>query len=299
LTALIGAHPIGDANVWAGMITLVVFTSCMLAQQADWIAAGNRALDKGSPEEAAADYVQALDAHVRAGASITDLLHLRVTVATAYMEAGEYREMEAVLQEAQRTAWQLTDGVSRAELLNAWSALHLRLGQLPAAEAELQEALRIVTKIPDRGDLPPTVLHNLAAVEMRTGRYADALGHEQEAMRQLEKTLAPDHAALIRGRASLSSLQYLMGRTQEARASLDRAIASAEKTYGPSHALLADLLDSDAVVLDKLKLKKDARLARGRAKKIRGSHKPPTASQPSWNVREALSPETGVALVSK
>ncbi len=281
------------------MTALVVVVSCLLAQQSDWIAAGKRALDKGSPEEAAADFAQALDAHVRAGASVTDLLRLRVTLATAYMEAGEYREMEAVLHEAQKTAWQLSDGVSRVELLNAWSALHSKLGQLAAAEAELREAHRIVMKLTEPVDLLPTVLHNLAAIEMRTGRYGEALAHEQEAMGLLEKTLAPDHSTLIRGWASLASLQYVMGRPQEARTSLDRAIASAEKAYGPSHALLADLLDSDGVVLDKLKLKKEARLARARAKKIRGSHAPATAWQPSWNVREALIPETGVALVSK
>jgi tetratricopeptide (TPR) repeat protein len=240
-----GQHPkAGDV-----VLDTVVFASCVLAQQSDWIAAGNRALDKGSPEEAAADYAKALDVHVRAGESAEDLLHLRVTLATAYMEAGEYREMEAVLQEAQKTAWQLTDGISRAELLNAWSALHLKLGQLAAAEAELQEARRIVLKLQEPGDLLPTVLHNLAAVEMRMGRYQEALSHEQEAMGRLEKTLAPDHPTLIRGWASLASLQYLMGRPQEAKASLDRAIASAEKTYGASQVFLADLLESDAVAL--------------------------------------------------
>jgi tetratricopeptide (TPR) repeat protein len=282
-----------------GMIILLVFASCLLAQQPDWVAAGNRALDKGSPEEAAADFAKALDAHTRAGASGKDLLHLRVTLATAYMESGEYREMEAVLQDAQNTAWQLTDGVSRAELLNAWSALHLKLGQLAAAEAELQEALRIVMKLPEPGDLLPTVLHNLAAVEMRTGRYQEALSHEQEAMSRLEKTLAPNHPTLIRGWASLASLQYVMGRPQEAKTSFDRAIASAEKTYGDTHVFLADLLDSDAVVLSKLKLRKEAQIARARAKKIRGSDAPVAAPQPSWSVHEALRPENAVALVSK
>ena len=51
-----------------------------------------------------------------------------MTLATAYLEAREYRQTEAVLEEAQKTAWQLTDGVSWAEWLNAWSALHLKLG---------------------------------------------------------------------------------------------------------------------------------------------------------------------------
>jgi len=267
-----------------------------MAQQTDWIAAGNRALDKGSPEEAAADFAQALDAHVHAGTPAAELLHLRVTLATAYMEAGEYREMEAVLQEAQRSAWQLKDDVSRAELLNAWSALHLKLGQLSASEAELQEAQRMATRLPNSGDLLPTVLHNLAAVQMRTGRYAEALGNEREALERLEKTLPADHPTIIRGWASMASLQYMAGQPEDARKSITQAIAAAERTYAPTHPMLADLLESEAIICDKLKLRKEAKLARSRARKIRGPAAP-AAQDMTWSLREPLSP--GVRLLSQ
>ena len=270
----------------------MVFAGGLVAQETDWLAAGNRALDKGSPEEAARDFRRALDLRVRGGASAMDLLHLRVTLATACMEAGDYREMEAVLQEAQKTAWHLTDGVSRAELLNAWSALHLKQGQLSAAEAELQEARQLVTNLAGAGDLLPTVLHNLAAVEMRTGRYPEALGNEQEAFEQLEKTLAPDHPTLIRAWASMASLQYMMGQPREARNSMERALMSAEKTFGPTHPFVADLLESDAIVLDKLKFKKEAKLARERARKIRGTAAP--HQDLIWSIREPLAPDVHV-----
>jgi tetratricopeptide (TPR) repeat protein len=280
-------------------IILVFFASFFLPQQTDWIAAGNRALDNGSPEEAAADFAHALDAEVHAGVSVNDLSHLRVTLATAYLEAGAYREAEAVLQEAQKTAFQLTDSRSRAELLNAWSALHLKLGRLPAAEAELLEARRIVMQITDPGDLLPTVLHNLSAIEMRTGRYTEALDHEHEAMHLWEKTLSPNHPTLIRGWASLASLQYAIGQPQQAKLSLERALRSVEKTYGPTHPLVADLLESDAIVLDKLKLKREAKRARERAQAIRRKEAPVGADRLTRNVREALTPESGVYLRSK
>ena len=280
-------------------ISLVVFASCLLAQPPDWIAAGNRALDNGSPEEAAADFARALEAQVQAGVSVNDLLHLRVTLATAYLEAGAYREMAAVLQETQKTASQLTDSRSRAELLNAWSALHLKQGRLPAAEAELLDARRLVMQTPGPGDLLPTVLHNLAAIEMRTGRYPEALSHEQEAIRLWEKALSRNHPTLIRGWASLASLQYLIGQTQEAKLSLERALTAVEKTYGPTHPLVADLLESDAIVLDKLKLKREARRARERAQTIRQKEAPAGADRLTRNVREALTPESGVYLRSK
>ena len=280
-------------------ITSLFFVGCLLAQQPDWIAAGNCALDMGNPEEAASDYAHALDTNIRAGAPAKDLLHLRVTLATAYMEAGAYREMETVLQEAQKAAWQLTDDLSRTELLNAWSALHLKQGNLSAAEAELREARRIVMKMAEPGDLLPTVLHNVAAIEMRTGRYDDAFRDELAAIHQLEKILAPDHPTLIRGWARLGSLQYMMGKPHEAKVSMERALASAEKTYGPEHAVIADLLESDAVILDKLKLNREARRARDQARKIRGTEAAAEYDRMTWNVREPLPAKGQAYLRSK
>ncbi|MFN7997719.1 MAG: tetratricopeptide repeat protein [Bryobacteraceae bacterium] len=273
MTALNDACPLELAVVLSGMktkIMWIVFTSGLLAQQADWIAAGDRALDEGNPRAAIVDYRQALLGYEKAGARAQDLVHLRVTLATAYMEAGEYHEMESMLSEAQAALRHANNDVSQAELLNAWSALHIRLGQLAAAETELQDALRLASKLRNSGDLLPTVLHNLAAVEMRTGRYAVALGHEQDAMNRLSKTLAPDAPTLIRGWASLASLEYMMGEPAAARSCMERALESAERTYGATHPFVAELLISDAVVLDKLKLKKEARLARARARKIDG-----------------------------
>jgi len=279
-----------------GQILLAVFAVGMMTQQPDWIAAGNRAWEKGSPEEAAADFARALDVQARSGRSAADLLPLRITLATSYMEAGEYRAMEAVLQESQKTAWQLTDDVSRAELLNAWSALHLKLGQLSAAEAELREARRSVMKVADPGDILPTVLHNLAAIEMRTGAFSDALSNESEAVRLFEKSLRPDDPTIIRGSASMASLEYLAGRPGDARKSIERAIAAAERTYGSTHPMLADLLESDAVICDKLKLRKQAKGARNRARKIRG-RAAPRPQDMTWSFREPLT--SGVRLLSK
>jgi hypothetical protein len=134
---------------------------------------------------------------------------------------------------------------------------------------------------------------------MRTGRYADALRDELAAMHQLKKTLAPDHPTLIRSWASLASLQYMMGQPQEAKVSMERALASAEKTYGPEHALMADLLESDAVVLDKLKLKREAGRARDRARRIRGTEAAGQDDRMTWNVREPLPAEGRVYMRSK
>ena len=70
----------------------------------------------------------------------------------------------------------------------------------------MQEARRSVMKVSNPGDILPTVLHNLAAVEMRTGAFTEALGNEGEALRLFEKSLPPDHPTIIRGWASMASL---------------------------------------------------------------------------------------------
>ena len=244
----------------------------LVAQEPDWIAAENDA---------------------------QDLVHLRVSLTTAYLEAGDYRAAQDVLLKAQKSATQ-KDDLSRAELLNAWSALHLKLGQLPTAEAELLEARRLVMKIQDAGELLPTIGHNLAAIEMRIGRYSEALEDEREAIRVFEKILAPDHPTLIRSWASLASLQYMMGEPQEARISMEKALASAEKTLGSMHPLVADLLESYAIVLDKLKLKTDARHARDRARGIPHETATSTVEHPQvWSILEPSKADGRVHLRAK
>jgi tetratricopeptide (TPR) repeat protein len=146
-----------------GMISNLVpfcLLGALMAQQTDWFAAGNRALDRGRLEEAAADFAEALRSGIQSGLPAADLLHLRITLATAYMEAERYREAEGVLDGAQKVRGP-DSGVTHAELLNARSALDLRLGQLSTAEGELQEAWRLVIDLPNSGDLVPAILNNL------------------------------------------------------------------------------------------------------------------------------------------
>lgn len=275
---------------------LVLCVAGLTSQPTDWVADGNRALDREKPDEAARDFAQAIEAAVQAGASVETLVHLRITLATAFMEAGRYRDVEAVLQAAERSAGG-TAGIPRAEILNSWSALHLKMGKMSEAEAELEQARRLVSGIPQAGLLPATVLHNLAAVEMRTGRYTEALENEQEALRRFKSALSPDHPTLIRAWASLASIQYMTGHGAEARVSIEQALASAERTYGPAHPLIADLMESDAVVLDKLKLKKSAREAR--ARKIRGGPAPAGQDAMTRSVKEITTSSDPVYLRSK
>ncbi len=206
--------------------------------------------------------------------------HRQIMLATAYLERHDYREAETLLR---TTVLQPLDRVGRGELLNAWSALHMALGRFSDAEADLRPALPIVRELPNPGDLLPTILHNLAAAEMRTGDYAQALSHEQDSLRLLEQETSPDQPILIHVWASLASVQFLNRQAREANASMRQALALTRNTYGPQDALVADLLESHAVILDQLKLKKEARLDRERARKIRNSTGTAPSGQPYFS----------------
>lgn len=273
---------------WKYFLIVAAAGTCGYAQT-DWIAEGTRALDSGNPQTAAADFGRALDVRLRTSPP-QELVHLRVTLATAYLEEGENREAESTLQ----AAGQGTEPTGQAEILNAWSVLHVRRGQLGQAEEELREALAIA---PPSHALAAAVAHNLAAVEMRTGRYGEALLHEQQAIAILRTAAGLHEANLIRARASLASLEFVMGQPHEAEASMSQAISSAEEHFGPAHPLLADLLDSDALILDKLKQKKQARTERARARAIRGPNAPASARRQVWNIHEANG--SGAYLTSK
>lgn len=278
------------------LLTAQAMLSVLLGQSTNWTTAGNRALYAGRSAEAAEDYRRALDEQVRAGTPDAALLHLRVSLVTADIDAGDLHGAEAMLQQLDAAGARNGDPRSRAEVLNVRAALHFRQGKWNETERELEEARDLMLHAPKPGDLLASVLHNLASIQLRTGAYAEALSNEQEAMSLWEKVIVPDHPHMIKAWATLGAVQYLLGCPYEAHRSMEHAIASARKTYGPSHPLLADVLDSDAVVLDRLKQKREAKLARAEARHMRGDQPAPRTERTTWNVREALGPDSPVYL---
>ncbi len=276
------------------LFLLLVPFSYLLAQSADWVNAGNRALYAGRPAEAATNYRRALESQVQAGAPRTVLLHLRVNLATAYLEAGDTRAAESVLPQVDEADGLKDEGATRAEVLNTRAAVHTLQGKWRDAEHELREAREIMLHEHQLGDILPTVLHNLASIELRTGNYAEARSLELEALSLWGKFLDPDHPHMIRAWSALGAVEYLVHRPQEAHQSMQRAIASARKTYGPEHPIIADLLQSDAVILDRLKLKKEAKLERTQERAIRCGLPSSRPSAETWNIREALAPDSAV-----
>ena len=118
----------------------------------------------------------------------------------------------------------------------------------------------------------------------------DISAHEIEAVRRLENALPPDHPTLIRVWGTLAALSYMTNNPAAAKVSIERAVRAAENCCGPRYPLLADLLTSEAVVLDRMKLHRDARRARAQAAAISKSKARSVDRRLTWDIREPWAP---------
>jgi tetratricopeptide (TPR) repeat protein len=260
----------------------------LAAQTGQWLNDGRLALEHGQMREAVVSYERALlDLRTR-GASIEQVLPVELSLVTAYLEAGEFHLAETLLQQARRQTTDIPAGRLLADFHSAWGSLHLLEGNLSAAESEFRKAQGILDAVGESCALQADLRHNLAAIEMRTGRFADAYRDAEFALHVWESTDGPLSDRYIRGLGSLGTLQFLSGKSESARASLQRAVGLAEQLYGPTHPLTAGLLESYAVVLDKLKQKKEAKIARRRAAAARTNQPESHAAESMIDVREAL-----------
>jgi tetratricopeptide (TPR) repeat protein len=281
------------------LFILLLSLGVVSTQAQNWTAVGNQAFDAGHFREAAAAFEKALAAFDASGAPPRETMPLQITLSSAYMGAGEYREAERVLQRIQNIELRPTDELTRVSQLNAWGALHVIQGKLQDAESEFQAALKILSHRATREKLGAIVRNNLAALEVLTGQYAEGLNHAREALTLWEELAGPDSPNLIRGWAISASAQFLSGQHQDAQHSLERAISIAQKAYGPTNPLVGDLLKSDAFVLERLKRKKEAKIARQQARRILGPDRPAGPEALTWNVKTALVPNGSVVLQAK
>ncbi|MFZ0593208.1 MAG: tetratricopeptide repeat protein [Bryobacteraceae bacterium] len=273
---------------------VLIFAAVQLFAQ-DPIFDGKRALENGRPLDAIRSFRMALAARPD-GDSSGSLHPLLIGLATAYLDAGDLHGAEVTLVEASRNA--PPDPLSKAELENDWGSLLLKMGRLNESTDRFTHAMELLSVNRAGNELAPAVLNNLAATEIRLGRYNQALGHQKEALAMWTSFESADNADLIKGRASLASLEFLVGRPEDARHSMDLAIASARRTYGPNSGTLGDLLESQAVILKKLGLKKEAKSAQAEARRI-GKEQPKRAAPQTWDAQEALVEPSSVHVVSK
>lgn len=158
---------------------------------------------------------------------------------------GDYRQARQWLRKAEDSQ----QGRPHVQLLNARATLHLVEGNLSAAKRDLSRAASISEKA-DAG-----TLHNLASVEMQTGRLKLAAEHQHKALTIWRQQFGDRHEYVMRAWISLSSIQGLQRDWQGAEESLRHALAIAETD---------EALSNYAVVLDHLKRGREAKQIRAR-----------------------------------
>jgi tetratricopeptide (TPR) repeat protein len=274
----------------------ILLLAAVQAFSQDLLSDGKQALESGRPLDAIRSFRKALDSP--SGRTLpSDGQHaLLIALTTAYLDAGDLHGAEETLVEASRIG--TSGAVSQAELENDWGSLLLKQGRLGESHSRFCHALELLSGNAEGKKLAPAVLNNLAAAEIRLGRYDQALHHQEEALARWAAFESPAHPDLIKGRASLATLEFLIGKPEDARLSMDLAIASARRTYGPNSGVLGDLLDSQTIILKKLGLKKEAKSAQAEARRI-GGRQPKSAAPITWNAQEALVPPSTVHAVSK
>jgi tetratricopeptide (TPR) repeat protein len=226
---------------------------------ADWL---QEARERGTAletehqwEQAGAVYRQAL---VRLGPRDLqqDRFWLLTSLAEVAFERQEYGQARGWLQQAEDTLRGFgPNAPERVRLLNAWGTLHLVEGNLTAAERDLFRAVAVSESVARPLDLA-AALHNLAAVEMHTGRLGEAAVHQTKALDIWRQQLGDRHYYVMKAWISLSSLQGLRGDWLAAEGSLRKALAIAETP---------EALENYAAVLDKLKRGGEAREIRRRS----------------------------------
>lgn len=225
---------------------------------ADWL---QDAKEKGAAmerehrwSEAAGIYQSALDRLGGDGAP-RDRFWLLTSLAEISFERQEYATVGGWLRKAEAALYGLDeDTPERVRLLNAWGTLHLVEGNLTAAERDLSRAAGLAESMATPPDLA-AALHNLAAVEMHTGRLREAAAHERKALTIWKQHLGDRHPYVMKALIGLSSVQGLCQDWSAAEASLQAALRIEETP---------EALANYAVVLEKLKRGKEAREIRRR-----------------------------------
>lgn len=207
-------------------------------------------MEADSQWEQAASVYQAALARLGEGGGRQNRFWLLSSLGEISFERQEYAQARRWLDQAETVIDGLEpDAPEHVRLLNNWASLFLVEGNLTAAEKNLSRAVKLLESAGDPLDLAAT-LHNLASVEMQTGRLDDATAHAIRALAIWRQQLGDRHPYVMKAWISLSTLQGLSGDWRAAERSLKSALSIAETPEG---------LANYAAVLEKLGRRNEAR----------------------------------------
>jgi tetratricopeptide (TPR) repeat protein len=228
---------------------LLLFGPALLAA-VDWTAKleeAGRWEAEGRWQEAAAIYQQALDE----GAA--DPLDMELALGQLAYYQSDYRGARRWYRRAEDRLRNVPQSQRWPELLVGRAVLDVVEGKLTAAELRLRQALDFSQL---NGIRPlPGIYHNLASIELQTGRLSEAERHQGDALRMFQEHLGPRHEEVRRAWISYSTIAALRGDWPEAERRIRAAMEIAESP---------EALETYIVILEKQKRKKEARMVRER-----------------------------------
>jgi tetratricopeptide (TPR) repeat protein len=136
-----------------------------------------------------------------------------------------------------------TEGLRAAKLADSRGGIHQARGDLDAAIAEHERALKIrqQTLGADHPGLSVSLV-NLGSAYSTRGENDRALGYLQRALAIDEAAIGPDHPDLARVLINLAVVQSIRGALEEAQMHASRAVALQERSFGAEHPELAPTL---------------------------------------------------------
>ncbi|MCX4242242.1 tetratricopeptide repeat protein [Paraliomyxa miuraensis] len=118
-------------------------------------------------------------------------------------------------------------------------------GAFDEARALIEAALEIQrAELGEEHPKTAATLANLALIDRRQGRSADAVANIERAIAVQEKLLGPMHPDVASNLNNLGLLLHAQGRNAEARSHEERALAIREQLLEPDHPSIAESLDS-------------------------------------------------------
>jgi serine/threonine protein kinase/tetratricopeptide (TPR) repeat protein len=136
------------------------------------------------------------------------------------------------------------------------AALQLTISTVLAGSADFDRAARLAdaaVRTLERVHGPDDIalaqaLNNLASIQDRLGRSADAEALHRRALAIREQALGPGHGDVAFSLNNLASVLWAQGRTDDAMAMFERALAIRERAYGPAHPAVGNTINNMAVL---------------------------------------------------
>lgn len=195
----------------------------------------------GLLRDAEKSFLSAVAALRRSGAAEEGLLARSCAgLSAVYIRTGQYARAEALIREALEGGWLVLEA-DRA-------ALEGNLGVILAHRGRFAEAVEMLRRVIERcgnhpaGDVRETgaiAAASLAGIQMRRGRWEEALHWYSRAIAALESVPSPAPATLAAALADFAHALQQKGDNRAAEEMYLRAMAVAEERLGPGHESVA------------------------------------------------------------